>query len=213
MSEQWRQGFNDPKGMTHKNLNGEAFLGSGTTVPADASTGWARGAIFWDTDASAGAQLWTNQGTASSSLFRRFDGGYAGRLVASGAALTITQALHDGKTIVLAAAAAITLPAMTGSGARYRFVCGATATAVTITATGAHLYGTVLVNTDGAFAAGTLFTLGAGVSTTGNTIITMDGSTRGGNIGDWIEIEDIATSKGAVRGMLNGSGTEFTPYS
>jgi len=212
MSKRNEVGYNDPKGIIINKPAIGGLFAAGTTVPADATTGYAPGCIFLDTDASAGAQLWINQGTAASCLFRRLDAGYAGRLVASGASLTITQALHDGKTIVLAAAAAITLPAFTGSGARYRFVQGATATAVTITATGAYLYGSLVVNTDSAFQAGTLFTSGAAVSA-GSTTITFDGSTKGGNIGDWIEIEDIATNKGAVKGVLNASGTEATPYS
>lgn len=140
------------------------------------------------------------------------------RLIAAGSAsLTVTLALHDGKTILLdqATGVAVTLPAMTGSGARYRFVCSVATSGGShvITATGAHLFGSLLVNTDSALAAGTLWTNGIATSPSGSTVITLDGSTKGGRKGDWFEIEDVATSIGIVRGFLNGSGTEATPFS
>jgi hypothetical protein len=210
MSNKFLVQFADPKSIVANDLTGNGFFGIGTTVPADATAGYTPGCIFIDNDAPAGANLWRNDGTAASCAFRRFDGGYAGRLVASGAALTLTQALHDGKTIVLAAAAAITLPAMTGSGARYRFVLPQDATAVTITATGAHLFGALNQNND--TAQGTGFQLPA-INAGGATIITLDGVTKGGRKGDWVEIEDVAASVGIIRGQLNASGTEASPFS
>ena len=136
-------------------------------------------------------------------------------VAAGGANLTVTQALHDGKTILLdqATGTAVTLPAMTGSGARYRFVCSVATSggSQVITATGAHLFGGVAQNTD--TAAGTLFTANIAANASGSTTITLNGGTTGGRKGDWIEIEDVATSIGMVRGILNGSGTEATPFS
>lgn len=43
---------------------------AGTTVPADATKGYAPGCIFLDVDASAGSQVWINEGTFASSLFK-----------------------------------------------------------------------------------------------------------------------------------------------
>ncbi len=138
-------------------------------------------------------------------------------IAAGGANLVVTLLLHDGKTILLdqATGTAVTLPAMTGSGARYRFVCTANTSggSQVISATGAHLFGSIVVGTDSAFQAGTLFTNGYAANGGGSTTITMDGSTKGGRKGDWVEIEDVATSIGIVRGMLNASGTEATPFS
>jgi hypothetical protein len=138
------------------------------------------------------------------------------RPVAAGAAsLTVTQALHDGKTIMLdqATGVAVTLPAMSGSGARYRFVCTVNTSggSQVITATGAHLFGGMYFNTD--TGAGTLFTAVAAANAGGSTVITLDGSTKGGRKGDWFEIEDLASGYGQVRGSLNGSGTEASPFS
>ena len=44
-------------------------LAIGTTVPADATQGYAPGCVFLDTDASAGSTLWVNNGTLASSAF------------------------------------------------------------------------------------------------------------------------------------------------
>lgn len=137
------------------------------------------------------------------------------REVAVGAAnLTVTLALHDGKTILLdtATGIAVTLPAMTGSGARYRFACNVATAGGShvITATGAHLFGSLTMNDD--TGVGTLFTERCATAQ-GSTVITLDGSTKGGRKGDWFEIEDVATSVGVVRGHLNASGTEATPFS
>lgn len=136
-------------------------------------------------------------------------------IAAGGANLTVTLAAHADKTILLdqATGTAVTLPAMTGTGAKYRFVCSVSTSggSQVITATGAHLFGGVVMNTD--TAAGTLFTAVAAANAGGSTVITLDGSTKGGRKGDWVEIEDVATGIGIVRGMLNGSGTEATPFS
>jgi len=47
------------------------FLGYGTTVPSDGTANWSPGALFLDYDASAGQQWWVNEGTATSSAFKR----------------------------------------------------------------------------------------------------------------------------------------------
>lgn len=136
-------------------------------------------------------------------------------IAAGGATLTVTQVLHDGKTILLdqATGTAVTLPAMTGSGSRFRFVCTVATSggSQVITATGAHLFGGMFLNTDTTVS--TLFTAVAAANPSGSTTITLNGSTTGGRKGDWFEIEDVATSIGIVRGSLNGSGTEATPFS
>lgn len=204
-----------------KQFNGQGWLripgvgiqiDSGPTVPSDGAIGWGPNAIFIDNDATGGDGIYINTGTLASAAFRKaVPWAATNELVSSGASLTISS-IHHGKTILQAAASAITLPAATGSGLRVRFVNLIAATTVTITANGAYLYGTLIMNTDSAFQGGTLFTVGAAVSA-GSTIITQDGTTRGGAVGDWIEIQDIATNKWSVHGILNASGTEATPFS
>lgn len=132
------------------------------------------------------------------------------------AAGAITQALHDGKTVMVnnAAGFATTLPAPTGSGARYRFVIQTTITSLSMTfaSTGANIFGSVTQNTD--TANGTSgFTSGVVANAAGITTITLDGTSKGGRKGDWFEIYDDANGIYIIRGNLNASGTEATPFS
>mgnify|MGYP007089703435 FL=1 len=52
-----------------------------------------------------------------------------------------------------------------------------------------------------------------GFSTTTGVTITMDGSTRGGFAGDYIELEDVASGVWSVRMFGHATGTEATPFS
>jgi len=52
------------------NIPGEgAYLAKGTTVPTDGASGFAKGCLFIDTDASAGSILLCNEGTSASCDF------------------------------------------------------------------------------------------------------------------------------------------------
>lgn len=123
-------------------------------------------------------------------------------LVASGA---ISLATHEGKTLLLGevggnALCALTLPAATGSGAKYLFrVSVANTSSYTITTNSTDVYnGTVLAH-DRDVTDGTLLHAFAAITP---TIITLNGGTTGGRIGDWIELEDILTGVWAVRGVV-----------
>jgi len=209
---------------------------AGITVPTSGSVGYAPGCLFSDLDASAGSTLYINNGTKASSTFVPFTGvdlsgltttatelnllsgllataaeinstsDASTREVLAGATLAVTQALHDNRTVRVPAISAITLPAATGSGARYRFVGAVTATAVTITATAAHLFGNAFLISDNSAAV-------VGYNAAGSTIITMAGSVNGGIKGWIVEIEDVATSILIVRMNTLASGTEETPFS
>jgi hypothetical protein len=179
--------------------------------------GYALGCELFVFDAAtASVAKYINTGSATSCTFTLFDPNLPlNRPVAAGAAtLTVTQTLHDGKTILLdqATGTAVTLPAMTGTGARYRFFVSTTKSGGSdvITATGAHLFGGIVQNND---TGGTgLFGVSMATNAAGSTTITLNGTTTGGRKGDWFEIEDVATGVGVVRGFLNGSGTEATPF-
>lgn len=123
-------------------------------------------------------------------------------LVASGA---ISLATHEGKTLLLGevggnALCAMTLPAATGSGAIYKFIVSVANTSnYTITTNTTDVYnGTVLAH-DRDITDGTL--LHAFAATT-QTIITLNGGTTGGQIGDWLIIEDILAGKWHIRGQV-----------
>lgn len=209
----------------------------GATVPADGSIGYSKGCIFLDNDASAGAQLWINSGSNTSSTFINYSGSLnlagltatvaelntmagitastaelnrtaknSSRVVLAGGTLTVTQALHDGATVAMPAVCAVTLPAATGTGARYKFYQKIAATAVTLTATAADMYGVAWLMSDNSAAA-------LAYNAAGSTVITFDGSTKGGVKGAIVEIEDVAASLLLVRVMSAASGSEATPFS
>ena len=116
--------------------------------------------------------------------------------------LAVTEAAHSDKIIVLnhtRAASTATLPDATGSGAVFRFIVGAVNTSnhvVTVPDANNTLKGSVNIldndaNAQTAYAA----------SGTDDTL-TLNGTTTGGQIGDWVELVDIAADTWAIRGQL-----------
>ena len=126
------------------------------------------------------------------------------------ATLTVTPALHANKTITInrATGVAVTLPAATGTGNKYRFFIGTTMSGgnTVITATGAHLFGNAYAASDNASNACLAF------EAAGSTTITMGGTTNGGIKGDVIELEDVATSVMSVRIFMRETGSEASPF-
>lgn len=113
------------------------------------------------------------------------------RLVAAGASLAVTVAAHDGKTIALdtAAGSVCTLPVAAATGARVRF-------AVTVRpSVGSHI---IKVGNASDFIAGQINLLDLDASAQGafqgdgaaDDTITINNTTTGGAIGDYIELED-----------------------
>lgn len=150
------------------------------------------------------------------------DGGYmtidaAGAVIAGGAALTLTRALHDGKVIALdtLAGTIITLPVATGSGMRVRCIITVIATSVShkIQVTGAAdtMTGMIMSVSDDAGFPVKGYTADA---TAGADTITLNRSTTGSTVkGEWIDLIDIAANVWAVAGMIAATGTEATPFS
>ena len=128
----------------------------------------------------------------------------------TGATLAITSA-NAGVTNVLnkANGQAITLPAATGSGLSLRFLIGTTITSVgtTIAVTGNDVFqGTCIQFADGG-------TTAAFYEAAGTNRITFDGSTKGGIIGDSIELIDMRTDTWFVRILQSATGSEASPFS
>lgn len=119
--------------------------------------------------------------------------------------LTVTEALHAGRTIVLnlVAGFAIQLPAATGSGAKYRFVNGIASNAYVISAVVATdvFAGGYGQNDTGGSAAVTWDFMPTAATDNTYSPTTLGG---GGLIGDWIEFEDIIATTWAVRGTAQG---------
>lgn len=139
----------------------------------------------------------------------------SGRLVAAGATLAVTEALHDGKIILLdtAAGSICTLPAASGSGARFRFQISIVATSnshiVKVANASDTMVGQILSISDDAgntvkpfFAAGTDDTITLNRTTTGST-----------RKAEWVEVIDIAANLWHVDGVIAATGTEATPFS
>jgi hypothetical protein len=118
-----------------------------------------------------------------------------------GTSLAVTQALHSGKIILLdhgAATSTVTLPAASGSGAVFRFIVAATNTNNhVITVTGNDVIKGSVVILDNDSTAETAYA----ASGTDDTL-TLNSTTTGGQIGDWVEFVDFANDTYAVRGFL-----------
>ena len=152
-------------------------------------------------------------GTTSAEVTRACD--LSAKIVSvGGTALTITLALHDQRIVLLDhtdAASTCTLPAATGTGAKFTFIVSAVNTNdhVIQVANATDVFeGTALMCADGG---NTLVAFESGAS---DDTITLNGTTTGGAaIGDKIEIIDYASGKFQVIAHLSGSGTEATPFS
>ncbi len=127
--------------------------------------------------------------------------------------LTLTPDLHAGKTILVAPTGtlAITLPSPTGSGSVYKILNQGTLTGnLTIDAkfwdSSAVMYGNAFMNK-----------VGTGISTFGtaanSNLITMNGTTTGGLLGDLVEIIDAAVHAWTVFISGQATGTLATPFS
>lgn len=129
---------------------------------------------------------------------------------------TITQALHAGKVLLMTgtgAAKTQTLPAATGTGARYLFVVGAVNTSnhVINVANATDVMKGVIIT---ASTAETPDLAQPWVTTSSSDTVTLNGTTTGGQaIGDYVEIIDVASGTFMVRGVTTSSGSEATPFS
>lgn len=126
------------------------------------------------------------------------------------ATYSLTAAADAGKTVVsnLAATQTFTLPASSGSGNTYTIYIKTTKTGnmvIQVANSTDVINGNLHLTTD---IAGTSMPTAATTDT-----ITMNGTTTGGLAGSWVEVQDVATGFWALRGGLNCSGTEATPFS
>jgi hypothetical protein len=138
------------------------------------------------------------------------------RVVSLTGTAAITEVLHEGKTCVITgtgAAYTYTLPEATGSGAIYKFIMNQVNTSNTIftTADAANcsFFGSVnILDKDAAAQA-------AYAPAATDEIMTLNGTTTGGAIGDYIQFIDMATDKWCVFGQLQcpTGSNPATPFS
>jgi hypothetical protein len=130
--------------------------------------------------------------------------------VVADAVMSLSKALHDGKTVLLSVLTGhtITLPPATGSGCKFNFLERVAATSgnnvIKVANTTDVMIGSVTVvaavsNSFPTVAASDTVTLNRG---------TQGGATNGG----WLLVEDVAPGFWAVSGQVNGSGTPATPF-
>lgn len=144
-----------------------------------------------------------------------FDGSlrFGGAVNANAATLAVTKKAHAGRLIRLNRAAGVTatLPTADGSGAIYRFFVEAEVTSnndiIEVASSADVMQGMVTVSDSGDATSSDFQT-----ASTSDTI-TMDGDTKGGKRGDYIEIEDVAVGLFRVTGFLAGDATQATPFS
>lgn len=183
--------------MSIYTINSETELTAGNVADADE---------FVIYDASAGA---TKKVLASS--LRQFS--QSGVVDATASTLAVTAASHAGRVVTLNRAAGIvaTLPAATGTGARYTFIIGTTVTSnaytIQVNSAAATMCGNALLAQD-AGDTSVLFEAGATADT-----VSMNGTTTGGLKGTEIVLIDIGTDLWYVRVVGAATGTEATPFS
>lgn len=141
------------------------------------------------------------------------------RYVGAGSTKTLTAA-NDKQTIKLdtATGSIVTLPAATGSGAKFKFLVTTKATSnnhvVQVANASDFMIGTIAgVSDDPATVKGWIAANSGTVSTNSDTI-TLNRTTTGSvSVGEYFDVEDIAANTWAVSGMITQSGTEATPFS
>lgn len=215
------------------------LLADGLDVPTDGTSGYAKGCIFIDRNVVTGSNgLYINVGTSTSCNFDATTATAAELDLLSGLTATaaeinrtcdnstrivtivetgaITQALHDGKTCMLGevggnALVTLTLPEATGSGAKFKFAVSVVNTSsyviVVADTTNANFIGNV-INQD-ADLVGTIAAIMYPAPANADTI-TLNGTTTGGQLGDWLELTDVATDVWLVNGVVScpaGSNT------
>lgn len=169
-------------------------------------------------DAVDGSLKWYDR---VNSVVRQLLGTATPFIQATAATLAVTAALHAGRTICLnrAAGIAVTLPAATGSGNRYRFVIQTTftgAASIAVANANDYMIGLAQMGIDG----GTLVphqypTANTGTVATESDTISLFGTanSQGGFKGAIIEVDDIAANIFLVNYCSDAGGTEATPFS
>jgi len=128
---------------------------------------------------------------------------HADGAVAAGATITLTVASHDGRLIALdtAAGSTVTLPAATGSFARFLFLVTVKPTSnqhrINVTGDDEYVGSVNILDRDAAAQAA----YGA-IDGGDNDQFDMQGTTKGGLQGDWVEVIDILADTWLIRGQL-----------
>ena len=134
---------------------------------------------------------------------------------AVGSALSVTAEVHAGRVgnLDTAAGSTVTLPAAVGSGAKFKFRVSVLATSnnhIVKVANAVDVFqGIILAGGDTATTV-----LNHWATAASSDTITLNRTTTGSTqLGEWIEVEDVAPGIWQVFGVLEQTGTEATPFS
>ncbi len=210
-----RQDVQDATGRSEYNPGYGQMRAWGNSAPTNGQQGFAPACLYQNLAGVIGTCFWINIGTFASSQWINADNPDGG-LVSLITTTTITAKLHAGRTLLLNLAAGFTstLPAATGTGLFYRFVVQAiSTTGYVISAVGSDkIKGTLQVVQPGSTYA--TANIGESFLSTTNVTVTLNGTATGGaNIGDWVQLQDIAAALWVVTGLLTASTTPTTPFS
>lgn len=211
MSEKFRPGYADAKGILIEGFDRNGLIAEGPTLPADGTAGYSPGGEFFVRGGGSATSRYYNIGTA---LSCQFVPGMAGTTAAVTAATLAVTAADSGKTYVLnrAAGIAVTLPAA-AAGLVYRFLVLTTFTgAASIkSVSGADvMIGHALMgnNSDN-----TVVDWPAVAASTFDTIDMFGTSNSTGGIeGQEVEIRGMAANRWFVSIRGDAAGTEATPF-
>ncbi len=129
------------------------------------------------------------------------------------ASTTLTAKDHGGKLVAInkADGAAITLPEAGGTGVTFRLFIGTTITSNSTTVKVANANDTLVGMVE---AATTTFNSGRKEAAGGtDDTLTMNGTTTGGIVGSYVELQDVAENLWRIKADLVGSGTLATSLS
>lgn len=136
------------------------------------------------------------------------------RQVAAGSSFKLTEELHDQKTILLdtAAGSTVTLPPSTGKGATYRFLITVTATSnshiIQVGNASDEFRGFVVADASEATAPNIWW------AADNDDTLTFNRTTTGTAAqGHYVEVVDATLNHFFVRGFIEQSGVEATPFS
>ncbi len=135
-------------------------------------------------------------------------------IVTTAATLTLTKALHAGKTVLQnsAAGCAMALPAATGTGSKYRIVVQTTITSVGLVISCTPLTD-VFIGMMWAFSDNAAQAAIAWLPAATDNTMTFNGTTQGGYLGHVVELQDVAAGIWHVEVFGKQTGTEATPFS
>jgi hypothetical protein len=145
-------------------------------------------------------------------------GGAAGVVNTTATQVTLTAASHSGKVVTISSSAstAVVLPQATGTGNRYllNLRVAATGTAHTISVANATdvISGFAIVMTS-ATTTDVANIIGSFKTSATSDRVTLNGTTQGGAIGDWVEFVDIKAGFFQVHAQTTSTGTYATPFS